>query len=192
MTTSEYKQITQTISIIKTNSNADDKKENINNNHININNNNTNNNNNNNSPINFGNVLNNNANLNNNNNNNNNNFNNNFNINNNNSKVVVNPPDSSPKKTQSAEAIQQKKKELPISPGMNPKSIEFDQEAYKRKMIEDYERQQAENAEILRKKKEREMLGLPPIVEIPFVPERAKKPSVVAPKKTKKKWWKTK
>ena len=80
---------------------------------------------------------------------------------------------------------------------MDPRTKDFDQEAYKRKMLEDYERQQQENAEVLRKKKEREMLGLPPIIEIPFVPERPRRSMTSAPpveknKKKKKKWWQLK
>merc|ERR1711907_160015 len=44
------------------------------------------------------------------------------------------------------------------------KSPTFNEEEYKRKMIEAYEKQQQENAEILRQRKEREAQGLPPIL----------------------------
>jgi len=58
---------------------------------------------------------------------------------------------------------------------LDPKSSDFDQEAYKRQMIEAYQRQQQENEELLRKQKEREEQGLPPVVYVPYVPERPKK-----------------
>merc|ERR1712173_155234 len=63
---------------------------------------------------------------------------------------------------------------------LDPKSPDFDKQSYKRQMIEAYERQYEENLEILKKRKEREQQGLPPIVYVPYVPERPK---------GKKKWF---
>jgi len=63
------------------------------------------------------------------------------------------------------------------------KSPSFNEEDYKRKMIEAYEKQQQENAEILRQRKEREAQGLPPVLELPHVAERKPRP------KKKKRWW---
>lgn len=62
-------------------------------------------------------------------------------------------------------------------------------------MIEAYEKQRRENEEILRKRKEREAAGLPPIVEIPFVAERPRRQSSASVQdassaaKKKKRWW---
>ena len=67
-------------------------------------------------------------------------------------------------------------------PPLDPLSKDFDKEEYKRKMIAAYELQKLENEKILHSIKERESQGLPPIIYIPFVPERkAKSP--------KKRWW---
>jgi len=63
---------------------------------------------------------------------------------------------------------------------LDPRSPDFDKQSYKRQMIEAYERQYEENLEILKKRKEREQQGLPPIVYVPYVAERPK---------GKKKWF---
>lgn len=75
---------------------------------------------------------------------------------------------------------------------VDPRSAAFNESDYKKQMMEAYERQQAENAEIRRKMKEREAQGLPPIIELPHVPERPRRHTVAAsaPVKKKKKWWK--
>mmetsp|Transcript_870 Transcript_870/g.3200 ORF Transcript_870/g.3200 Transcript_870/m.3200 type:complete len:534 (+) Transcript_870:167-1768(+) len=78
--------------------------------------------------------------------------------------------------------------------GVDPHNAEFSEEDYKKKMIEAYEKQQRENEAILRRRKEREAAGLPPLVEIPYVPERPKRQSVTpstseANAKKKKRWW---
>ena len=79
---------------------------------------------------------------------------------------------------------------------VDPHNAEFSEEDYKKKMIEAYEKQRRENEEILRKRKEREAAGLPPIVEIPFVAERPKRQSSASSQdapsnssKKKKRWW---
>lgn len=58
---------------------------------------------------------------------------------------------------------------------LDPNSEAFDKESYKKQMIEAYERQREENEKIRKEQQEREKQGLPPIVYIPYVPERRKK-----------------
>jgi len=73
----------------------------------------------------------------------------------------------------------------------DPKDPTFDPVEYKRAMIEAYERQQRENAEILRRIKEREARGLPPDNSVPEVhtpPVKTKKEPKTETKKKKKKF----
>ena len=52
---------------------------------------------------------------------------------------------------------------------LDPRSSSFDEAAYKQHMLELYEKQQRENAEVLRRIKERQAQGLPPEVWVPEV-----------------------
>lgn len=84
----------------------------------------------------------------------------------------------------SAEKVIPPKKEI-IS--IDPRSDTFDEDDYKRKMVEAYERQQRENAEILRKRKEQEAQGLLPVSN--ETPQTKEKTSKSTPKSKKKRWW---
>jgi len=97
-----------------------------------------------------------------------------------------------PKKEQQSQSESSGAEGEPKKP-LDPRSAAFNEAEYKQKMLEAYERQQAENAEILRKRKEREAQGLPPVVEIPHVPERPRRNTIAQVpdgKKKKRLWWK--
>eukprot|EP01094_Clydonella_sp_ATCC50884_P027737 TRINITY_DN8091_c0_g1_i1.p1 TRINITY_DN8091_c0_g1~~TRINITY_DN8091_c0_g1_i1.p1 ORF type:complete len:446 (-),score=191.55 TRINITY_DN8091_c0_g1_i1:755-2092(-) len=71
-----------------------------------------------------------------------------------------------------------------LSKPLDPRSKDFDKDAYKQAMIEKYQQQQKENEEILRKRREMEATGQAVPLDLPFVPER---PVKKGGKKTKKK-----
>lgn len=85
------------------------------------------------------------------------------------------------------EKKRKKKEKNKRTPLLDPKV--FNAEDYKRSMVEKYERQKKENEENLKLKKERDAQGLPPIIELPHVPERPKMNTVARRKDKKRKWW---